>query len=469
MPKWRVTDADGAELPDEEFNTPLELWAALVNLHRVLRRTKWDEQWGGAAFLRLYIPPILGFLVPGDEASGPLERGSLTDLNDAFRRIQVMAVDALSGGVIRDEHDMVRALYYRYVYLDEDDQERQRVELHCEDEIAHFEWDGSAGAALPEAGSWVEVPELRQVNPFWEAGDFRGLSYMMFPLEREHGSAITPGARDLQDHLNAASTDLRRNGSLAGFPTFIFGNLAALQDQVTNLNLPPSKGGAVSQVGPKSGIKMGPGEVLELVGLEVRDGAGNVIGYATPSAERLEPVNPEGTLREIDHWRGGLLRAFDRLWTETHLLSVSGKSRQESRNGWDLRLLGETESTHEMVRWGLRAGLRLAMWLTGKDLSEDLRVVPTLFVDVKPSNLETYQVLLQGYAQHVVSLETLVNHTPIENLDTDAERARLEVEDAEREARGRAALEAERDAEGDADGDEEEVEEGDEDPGGGGP
>jgi hypothetical protein len=421
MPKWKLAEGDAAEPSNTDWNDALEVWAKLGRLHDVLKRAKFAEQWGGVSFLRLYIPPVLGSVVPGDPSSGPLRRGSLVDLGDALSRVQVMSADVTMGGFVRDEHRMIRGIYYRYEVLLEDGTREQRVELHSEGLIEHFVWWGNFDAA-----SLTLIPELSRENPFWTRADFYGLSYMMFPLEREYGSAITAGIRDEQDHLSAASTDLRRNGSLAGFPSWIFSNLSRLSDSSV------SRSEGDSQITQRQGIPVGPGDALELVGLQVRDGAGNIVGYSAPDAKRLEPVNPEGTLREIDHWRGSLLRGFDRLWTETHLLSVSGVSRQEARASWDKRLLGETESTHEAVRWVLRSVLRLGLWLVGEELPDDLRVVPTLLVDVAPSNLELYRSLLDGYDRNVVSLETVINHTPVENLDTDVEilKVRQEREEA---------------------------------------
>jgi hypothetical protein len=72
--------------------------------------------------------------------------------------------------------------------------------------------------------------------------------------------------------------------------------------------------------------------------------------------------------------------------------------------------------------------LRLALWLTGDELPEDLRAIVTLLVDVTPANLEAYRALLEGYDRRVVSLETVINQTPVENLDTDVEVKKVVAE-----------------------------------------
>lgn len=418
-PEWRlerlgVAESEGVPAEDPELRVitrALNDWHTRGRVHSKLRGAKRAEQWGGRSCLRMYVPDPL----PG----GPeLERGAFGDLEYALSNILVMSVDALSGGAVMDEHDRVIGYYYLYSVPDADGKQEQFVELHGRQTISKFRLEGTEPQLVESAP-----------NPLYNAARPSESGFLMFELAREDGSTITKGVRDSQDHLNASQTDLRMNGQLAGFPTWIFSNLEPARDEDIIL----ASGDVSESLGTtnalnKTGIQIGPGIAMELVGLEIRDDADNTTGYATPGAERLEPIDPEKTLREIKHWRANLLGAYDRLWTEQALIEVSGRSRQEARLAWDKRVLGDVPNVVDAVKWLISTAHMFGTWLTGDAPEREFRVIPRVFADVLPASIDVYIALLQGYSQNVVSLTTVLQNTPVDGMDVDEEMNRLATE-----------------------------------------
>lgn len=408
-PDWRLETLEGGDpgAALEEAGRLLNDWDTRSGLHEDFKEAKFAEQWAGAAYLRMYFP----------DDGVDLRVGDLADEEEALRGIRVMSVDALSGGALRDEHERIVGYYYLFEERVSKNETESRVEFHERERVTIFSRSGT---------SLTPVPGKVFANPLFRPGEpYDDRAFLMMELRRRRGSAITPGVRDAQDHLNASNTDLRQNGSLAGFPTWIFKNLQPISDSAVLL-----EGDVISKVG----IEVGPGVTMELVGLELHDDGGNTVGYATPDAERLEPIDPEMTLREIRHWRSTLLSAFDRIWTEQALIEVSGRSRQEARASWDKRLMGEAPTVVEAVKWAIGSAWYFAHFMVNGNPGPRFRVIPRVYVDVAPANLDLYRALLEGYSANVASLTTLLQNTPIDGFDTEEERERLATES--RAARG---------------------------------
>lgn len=367
-------------------------------------RTHW---WAGRMVGRVYVP---------NEYAERLLSNPPETIDDALQLIHVQAVDPREGGPIVDSHKRVLGYWHRYTReVEGQDRPQQIVEVHTPRHVLMFVQGDDGKLTLDDAAD----------NPFYDPTQperLRRSEYLMWHIDRDGGSSITPSVRDAQDRLGVVTTYAGRNDDQTGYRQIIVSNAEQFVDET----------------GKPVPFPMGPGVAVALKGLLVNDPENPPVNGAsalerhTPTWQVIEPLNPEEFhIPSINLWKRTILERLDQLWTLNPETSVSGESRRQSRKPFDRRASFAGQNVGAFLAWALRAALMLARQMTGERDYDNVTFQPRMFLDVDAANLEELRVKLSMWQAGALTLVSLLESTPgVSDAAKEAASVEKEVIDA---------------------------------------
>lgn len=423
-PEWSLLVEGKSVDPKDPDSLALSDWHKAARVQALMQAADSAMRWGGRAYLRMLIPDAYRELIgTGAEGEKIIPAGSQADLPAALRLIAVHVVDAAQGGSIRDASGILTALWYSYS-VTVNDRPESRVDIYTRDTIGTYKVDGQNLVPL----SVTENPLYDPENPL----EFRAL---MFELRREGGSMVDQSLIDLQNSVNVALSNIRKNNDLAGHRQYYTVNAASPRDAQTDEPVP---------------YDFGPQSVLDIQADSLNDADGNPIpdreGKPTVlpvSVGTFDPVDSQGMRDDADYYKRELLGHLDQLWAIEGEGQISGESKRESRSAFEKRLPGEAEPAGAGVAWLIETAYRFGAWLSkGATLARARlsRVTPNLHLDTSPVDNPTLTLLAQFQKDGQLSLEAFLESVPTVQ-DVAAEIGRLIKERATNPAALLAALE----------------------------
>lgn len=375
-----------AQVQPSEVVDAMSTWHTESRLLGALKAAAHTYQWAGRMVGRVYVP---------DDYRALIEARTEWSLDSALELVHVQAVDPRDGGPLTDAHGRTLGYFFAYSVTDPVTRTVTRyVELHTPEAVQLLQRVGTSG--LNPVGEAVPNPmhDPRVIGS-------RRFEFLMFHADRLGGTALTPSALDAQDRLNVAETYMGRNDDLSGFRVIVTGNAEE----------------PVDDAGKPTTWKYAPDVVISLLGIPKddretpQDG-----GRETPTFQVVDPLDPSVySIPSINHWRRGVLAAFDQEWVGEGELAVSGESKRVSRKPFDKRVVFASVDTGAFMAWALRAALKLAASIVGDARLREVagvRFRPRMYLDVNSSNLAEYTAKLTALQQGALDLESVLEATP---------------------------------------------------------
>jgi hypothetical protein len=225
---------------------------------------------------------------------------------------------------------------------------------------------------------------------------------LMYEIERS--ALITEQIRSLQKSLNLTRTMMVRNVNLAG----------SLERVIMNAEKPEE-------------WTSGPGAVMGLVGLLIRNEAGDVINRANPNIQFRDPVSTENFTKTRDDLYAAMLGGCQQRFA---LISgdatASGKSRVEARSEFESSLKDSKDATDDLGRWLLETELRLSGIFCNRKDFLPLRCDFNAVIETGPITPQERDANRNDVKANLMSAETAMSRNGID--DTDAELDRIDSE-----------------------------------------
>lgn len=392
-PDWVLTRPDSEEelSEDTEEVKALTLWHKEAKLHERLKKADYDMRWGGVSYLRMFIPEELSEIDPALTSRGG------KDLTQSLRLAHLQALDATEAGVYRTPTGLLMAYWYAYA-KQIGDKMVTHVEVHTRQAVAvYVEENGDLKLAPPAEGLTNPYP-----NPVADPADPLTFHSLMCEVRRGEGAQIAQSDIDLQNSVNVAASNIRKNNDLAGHRQYYTVNAAP----------PLDADGKVSayEFGPKRVLDIQAGYVEDAEGTPVQDANGKPT--ITPvSVGTIDPVNSESMREDWATDQRALLSRHNLLWQLAEG-QVSGESKRESRSAFDRSLPDEAAPINAALEWAIGTAYRFAQWIGGNDNPESLNVDGRLYLRVAPVDLATWQSALQAYGEGKIDLMTLAESNP---------------------------------------------------------
>ncbi len=394
-PEWGM-EVEGQPVdPKDPDILALTDWHGAVRLQTLMQEADAAMRWGGRAYLRVLIPDAYRELIgAGAEGEKIIPSGSQLDLPAALRLIKAHVVDATQAGSVRDASGVLTALWYAYSVL-VDDKPEARIDIYTRDTIGTYKVDGQNLAPI----SITENPLYDPENPL----EFRTL---MFEMRRDGGSMVDQSLVDLQNSLNVALSNIRKNNDLGGHRQYWTVNAASPRDEA----------------GEPLPYDFGPQSVLDIQGDALADTSGNpVIGptglpvVLPTSVGTFDPVDSAGMREDADYYKRELLASLDQLWAIEGEGQISGESKKQSRNGFEKRLPAEAAPATAGIAYLIETAYLFGAWLIkGSTLARArlARVLAKPHLDTSPVSESTLTLLAQLQKDGQLSLETFLESVP---------------------------------------------------------
>jgi hypothetical protein len=408
-PAWALTMrrplADGDEpTPDErariaEAEAILTAWWDARAALGLLRKTAATLLLGASAGLRLYVPP--GRLIDG--------RVPVTSLDTALDHLFLDHPAAGQVVLLTDRATQLTAV----AYVATDDRQQTTAELSYVDPD-----DGTTVIRVLRGDPTTDPPPARL--------PLHGEPWLRV-LRRD--ALVSAQVRQLQQQLNLAKTMEGRNVVQGGFLERIVLNGQLPGSYVDDPSAPPDDQGRRKRFVPRP-MRIGAGQTNWIAGAAIRNDAGDVTGYATPSVVYRDPVRPD----TFQATASGAYRAILEETQQLHALlagdaSASGESRAQARADFELSLADTRAQIEAAGRWLLEAALASAALFAGQPgRFTDLRAEFTCRITTGPLTLAERQSILNEYNRGLLSAETAMSRLGTD--DIAAERARIAAERA---------------------------------------
>lgn len=255
--------------------------------------------------------------------------------------------------------------------------------------------------------------------------------------EARRAPLITEPVRRLQQQLNLARTMSGRNIIQGGFLERLILGGQLPGEWVDDPSAPVGPDGTRKRFVPKP-LKVGAGRTNFISGQPIRDAAGRITGYTTPSVVYRDPVST-ATFREAaeDDHRAILSEA-----RQLHALmgadaTATGESRIQARADFAKSLLATKAQLDAVGRWLIEAALALASVFAGQPgRYAALRATFDCRIDTGPLTAAERAQIVAEVEKGVLSLETAL--AMLGHDDVDAELARIAAEKAARQAEAQA-------------------------------
>lgn len=393
-PDWVLTRPDSEDELDEDTEEvkALTLWHKEASLHERLKKADYDMRWGGASYLRMFIPEELSEIDPSLTS-----RGS-KDLTQALRLAHLQALDATEAGVYRTPTGLLMAYWYAYG-KQVGDKMVTHVEVHTRQAVAlYVEENGELKLAPPQADLPNPYP-----NPVADPADPLTFHSLMCEVRRGEGPQIQFSDVDLQGSTSVAASNIRKNNDLFGHRQYYTVNAAPPLDRET---------------GEETFYQFGPKRVLDIQADYARDAEGNPVQDAngkptlTPvSVGTFDPVDSRSAREDAEWYKRALYDRHNLLWRLAEG-QVSGESKRESRSAFDRSLPDEAGPITGALEWAIGTAYRFAQYIGGSDTPESLNVDARLFLRVAPVDLETWKSALEAFRNGEIDLMTLAENNP---------------------------------------------------------
>lgn len=437
------------------YEESLELWIKEAGFRDTARQGMRVQQWAGNSIFRVYIPDEYSFdadIVNQDNnPDGRLVESSIESLDRALELIECHVLTPLHAGTIKDAHK--RDVAYFYAYEEEDLSEasakaKQFIEVHLQKEILLFSNDDGLkqltygelyqDMSREDAKEFVSTP-----SPLYDENRKRRPYYMMGCMTRSKGTVLTKSIMDLQDRIVVDETNKSTNTQFAGFPAWTSTNMddqAEIIDSDGNVKQ-DNLGRPLTE---KVDIDISIDGITNAIGIPLLDANNDIKGYSGVDLKRIEPVDPSYIIKTLDDTRETLLRKLDLLHTRQVAAVQSGEARDQLRQPFEKRIIGEAPAIAKGIQWALETVLTMGFYLTqGLNIEEAraFEIVPILELDVTSKSLEIFKALLEAYKLGAISIKTLLKAVPVEGLKPDIELKLIEAAKAKNDE---AALQARR-------------------------
>lgn len=343
------------------------------------------------------------------------------------------------GGVVPQAASVEAALDYCYldrpalaaatVITDADTQQQCGI-------YAYQDAEGQAVAELTyvdlDTGKTV-LRVLRQGADAAAEGGAWDLGRQLLIHEARRVALITEPVRRQQNQLNLGHTMSGRNIVQGGFLERIILGAQMPGDWVDDPAAPVGPDGTRKRFVARP-FKVGAGRTNFISGMPIRDQAGKIVNYTTPSVEYRDPVETT-TFEEFIQAR---YRAILGETRQLHALisgdsTASGASRVQARADFAKSLLQTKAQLDAQGRWLIEAALALASLFAGQPgRYAELRGVFDCRIDTGPLSADERQQIVAEVEKGVLSLETAL--AMLGHDDVDAELARIAAEKAARQA-----------------------------------
>lgn len=355
--------------------------------------------WAERGALRLFVPP--------DE----LEEGLVpqAELPESINRIYLHHPEPKQAAVITD----LKSMRQLGIYLYEEDKQQfgELVYLDGKETIIRLV---GAGEVAPEETAQETPPE---------EGTALNLSGHLTIFEMNRERLITEQVTQQQKLMNLALTMLQRNVIQGGFLERTFFNAQLPGREENDPNTPGLK-----RFVPEP-FHTGAGVTNFISGVVVTDSEGNRT-VAAPSLQYRDPV-PVGTFRETKE------EAYRNILEEVAQLHVlitgdavaSGESRKQARDDFRQSLQDTKSQLESAIRWLLETVLSMTATFSGQPGRYDtLRANVECKLDLGPISADDQRVAKELKEAGVISTETTMGRVGVD--DVDAERERIETEQA---------------------------------------
>jgi hypothetical protein len=397
----QVQDDGTIEMVDE---APTEQEQAMIDEAEAALTEVWDERgmlavlqdaltWmllAKRGIVRLYVPP--GLLQNGRVPQG--------DLAESLKRIYVHAPSPEAAAVYTDPNTQLKAGLYSYT---DPETKAERAEIVALDDqgrtiIRVLGTDEDQASAPLDLGGQLTMAQM------------------------ERSALITPQVRQQQALLNLALTMLGRNVEVGGFIARILFN-AQLPGAFETIE-------GVERFVPEP-IQWGAGVTNNFMGAEIRDEHGRLVGQATPSYVREQPVEPATFLSTKDAMYRSILEEVQQLHAQiSGDAAASGESRKQARADFEQSLSDAETQLNKLGRWLIETTLAMATAFSGQPgRFAELRAVFECRIDTGPLSTEELRLNkeLSG-DQPLFSQETAMARSGIDDVDAELERIAAETQ-----------------------------------------
>jgi hypothetical protein len=221
---------------------------------------------------------------------------------------------------------------------------------------------------------------------------------LMYELERD--ALITEQIRSLQKSLNLARTMMVRNVNLAG----------SLERTIMNAEKPEN-------------WLAGPGKIMGLTGLIIRNDNGEVINRANPSISFHEPTSTKTFTETRDDLYAAMLGGCQQRYA---LISgdatASGKSRIEARSEFETSLKDSKDGLDDLGRWLLETQLRIGATLSARGEFLELRADFNAVIETGEITPEERDANRNDVKAGLMSKETAMSRNGVDDTDAELER-----------------------------------------------
>lgn len=353
-----------------------------------------------------------------------------SELLAAMKMLQFEVLSASVAGVFKDTD-----FYNDYGVFVKESEGIKKIELTSVDPagktrlriIKQTTGQATAKATLPTLATYI--PDDRQSIEDAKPQDLAG-QILMFEITR-------PALIDESIISNQKDVNLGR--TMKGRTTYLNGNRAMF---TMNAQQPEDENGNPVP------IELGGGSVNSLAGIPVWKGEGEqreLVGYANPSVEIIEPIDPENFIKAVEDSAAAIYRqACQEHLTISESASVSGKSKEESRTAFEKKLTDLKPTFDALGRWYLTVLVYFAVANSTEVSIEDLKRFRFDFnciVDAGTPSIEARNAAAQDVKDGRLSNETyLSKYVGLE--DADAEQSRIETSETAQLAAQKLRLEA---------------------------
>lgn len=249
----------------------------------------------------------------------------------------------------------------------------------------------------------------------------------MYELSRP--ALITEQIRSEQRALNLTKTMMMRNVNLAGNLERVIMNAEKPKRKIRVADSTQASGYREETI--DSEFLAGPGAVIGLTGLLIRDNEGRIIGRANPNISYHDPVQIDTFVGTRAECRESMLGQAQQL----HIMisgdsTVSGRSREQARAEFRGSLQDSKDPLDDAGRWTLETGLRIgAQFCNRVNDFADLRCVFDCRIEDGPVSPEERSANREDVKAGLLSKESAMSKNGVE--DTDGEKTKIAEDRAE--------------------------------------
>lgn len=428
-PSWALTLREPPELDDKgepeeiqdadrdliaEAEAALTEWWDDRGLPEVFQEAASTLLWAERAALRLYVPR--GLLEDLSTGEGEATTGvSAGDLQEALGKLYVDHPKPEAAAVWEDP-DTKRQVA---IFLYEEEAEEEGGEGAQFAELVYLQEDAEEGAATEGEGVQTII---RRVGKDGQPQDFpQRFNGRLTMDEMSRRALITEQVRQGQRALNLALSMLPRNVTTGGF----------LEQVLLNAQMPgrweEDAAGQARKFIPEP-YQRGPGTVNFIRGIEVGEDQQGRAVLTDPQVEWREPVPVDSSVDAKNSHYADILNEVD----QAHILlsseAVSGRSREQARADFESSLRLSQSRLERSGRWLLETALAMAEAFMGSPgkYTERLRVTFQCHVHLGPVSPEERKQNADDMKAGLVSRETAMSQSGIQDVDAEMERMRRE-------------------------------------------